>query len=96
MKCFDFISDRIWEELNDAETYIEKAIEFKETHRQFSEVLSQLSQQELSHASTLRAHLMKMTDAGGHELWKHITEWMLPKFSAKEEKVRRMHEIYRG
>lgn len=93
MKCFDFIVDRIWEELSDAETYIEKALEYKDKNRALSDMLFQLSQQEMAHENMLRVHFVKMSAT--QELWKHIEEWMHPKITDMEEKIRRMHEMYR-
>jgi hypothetical protein len=95
MKCFDFMIEQIFEEYNDAEMYIEHALKYKETNRNLADALVQISSQELAHAGVLRSHLHKIVESSGHEMWQKVHEYMLPKYTEMEEKIRRMHEMYR-
>lgn len=95
MKCFDFMIEQIFEEYEDSEEYIEHALKYKETHRNLADALVQISSQELAHAGVLRNHLSKMIETSGHEMWSKIYEYMIPKYMDMEEKIRRMHDMYR-
>ena len=53
MKIIKCVAERIKEEIHDAETYIDMAIEWKETEPDAAEVFSELSAEELGHMEKL-------------------------------------------
>ena len=53
MKIIKCVAERIKEEIHDAETYIDMAIEWKESEPDAAEVFSELSAEELGHMEKL-------------------------------------------
>ena len=53
MKIIEYLSDRIAEEINDANGYAMKALEVKETYPDLANVLRDLSTEEMGHMSRL-------------------------------------------
>ena len=53
MKIIKCVAERIKEEIHDAETYIDMAIEWKESEPDAAEVFSELSAEELEHMEKL-------------------------------------------
>lgn len=62
MKEIELLSDKIEEELNDAESYIRLALEHKDDHPSMAKLFYDLSNDEMNHANALHKHVVQIID----------------------------------
>ena len=62
MKIIEWISDHIEEEINDAHTYIEKALMTKKDYPRLAETLSKLSDEEMRHMTMLHNEVVNIIE----------------------------------
>ena len=60
MKEIKYIAERIREELEDAEGYAKHALKYKDTDREMSQALAELSRQELAHSESLHHQAVRL------------------------------------
>ena len=60
MKEIKYIAERIREELEDAEGYAKHALKYRDTDREMSQALMELSRQELAHSETLHHQAVRL------------------------------------
>lgn len=63
MKSIKFLSERISEELEDAETYAKSALYNKHLDTEMSRMFAELARQELNHADILHSHAVRLIKA---------------------------------
>lgn len=94
--CYEYIMERIDEELNDAEGYIHHAHKYKNEYRALSDLLYQLSVQEYNHAEMLMGHMNKVISASSDEAWQKIWGWYHKRASSREMEIKHDIDAYRG
>ena len=62
MKIIKCLSEKIREELADAEAYIDLALEWKSEQPETAELFSELSAEEMGHMSRLHDHVQKLIE----------------------------------
>lgn len=62
MKIIEKLSEKIEEELHDAECYAKMAIEYREEYPELARIANNLSAQELDHMSSLHAVVVNIID----------------------------------
>jgi len=62
MKDIELLADHIAEELNDAETYIRLALEYKDSHPNMGKIFYDLSVEEMNHANALHKQSVQLID----------------------------------
>ena len=60
MKEIKWLSERIEEEIDDAEDYAKSALYYKHTDGEMSRICADLARQELNHSEILHAHAVKL------------------------------------
>ena len=102
MKDIQTLVDRINEELDDAKTYVVLASEQKDRHRSLAEVFFTLSQDELRHSMTLHNEVVKLIDEYRKTEGEPpadmlaIYDYLHKLAIAKQEKIKRLQQIYNG
>lgn len=97
-----YLYDRIDEELEDAEEYIEHALKFKESAPEMASLLVKLSADELGHASMLsnlaeqELTLKRKNGAAPDAALLQIHDWLKRKFADRMASIRRMHDAFAG
>lgn len=98
MKKLEWIIERIDEELNDAETYIDKALICKDRNPEWANSYYQISQQELAHAEVVHNIAAKMLDNFTEEIPGGI-EWFWDREHAryidKAARIKVKYDIYK-
>ena len=62
MKIIEKLSEKIEEELHDAECYAKMALEYREKYPELARIANNLSAQELDHMSSLHAVVVNLID----------------------------------
>lgn len=97
-----YLYDRIDEELEDAEEYIEHALKYKESAPEMASLLVKLSAEELGHASMLsnlaeqELTLKRKNGAAPDAAFAQVHDWLKCKFADRMASVRRMHDAFAG
>ena len=60
MLCIKELSEKIYEELDDAKWYAEKAIKYKDTDKQLGDTYIQISKEEMAHMNRLHDQITRV------------------------------------
>lgn len=95
MERYNFLIDRMWEELNDAKTYARKALLCKED-KAYADVMADLARQEYNHFSILHTQTAMLANAWSEgEMMRHV--WMVDRERLIERagEVKTLVDMYR-
>jgi len=102
MKLIEILSEKIDEEINDAKSYIEMAIEYKDDYPELSRTLSNISAQEMEHMTLLHNEvtllIKKYRDTKGEPPAEMLAvyNYLHKKQIEKATEVRTMQSLYKG
>lgn len=102
MKIIEKLSHMIECELDDAEKYAKKALEYKEDNRQLSNVFIDLSMQEMNHMTALHNEVVRLIDEYRQKNGEPpkemlaVYEYLHKKHIDHATKVRTMQNMYKG
>lgn len=94
MKDIEWLIEQIEEELEDAENYAWKAMNYKTKDHELSATCAQLSREEIVHAETLCIQATRMVkkhiegDKADHDHVEHIWDWRHKKLQEKKHYVK--------
>lgn len=86
-----FLFDRIKEELEDAEEYLEHAIKCRQ-HPEMSSMFQKLSADEMQHAQMLQAHAMQKVAAMGDDYAAAVHDWLKGHWMEHTVKIKHMQD----
>ena len=101
MKEIKYIAERIREELSDAEGYAKHALKWKDTDRELSQTLAELSKQELAHSDSLHHQavrlIRKQKDNGetAPAAMQAVWDWEHEHMIEHKEKVEHLLKMFR-
>ena len=101
MKIIRCISEKIQEELQDAEAYIDLAIEWKEDDEEAAELFYELSKEEMGHMEKLHNQVTaeieeyKRTEGEPPEGMMELYNWMHNKNVADALRIKVKHAMYK-
>ena len=101
MKIIRCISEKIQEELQDAEAYIDLAIEWKKDDEEAAELFYELSKEEMGHMEKLHDQVTaeiaeyKRTEGQPPEGMMELYDWMHKKNVADAMRIKVKHAMYK-
>lgn len=101
MKLIELLSEHIEDELEDAETYINLALEYKETDPEIAQLFSKLSQEEMTHMDALHKRVVaciekyKQTKGEAPEGMKALYDFVHKREIAQAEKITNLQNMFR-
>lgn len=103
MDKLTYLYDKIDDELDDAEDYIEHAIQYKEACPEIARALAQLSAEEMQHMQVLQGLTAqelaaKRKDSAGMlpDDLHAVHEWLQCRHAKRAKEVKRMQDLYAG
>ena len=101
MKIIEKLSDMISEEIEDAEKYIECALNHKDTERSLADVFYTLSTEEMRHMNMLHSEVVKIIDKYRREKGEPpaemlaVYDYLHKKHIEKSTEVKTMQAMYK-
>ena len=102
MKLIEILSEKIDEEINDAKSYIEMAIKYKDEYPEMSRTLSNISAQEMEHMTLLHNEVTliikkyRETEGEPPADMMAVYNYLHKKQIEKAAKVKTMQNMYKG
>lgn len=102
MKIIEKLSTMVGDELDDAQKYIENALEYKESNRQLANMFYDLSAQEMNHMNMLHNETVRLIDEykqNNGEPPKEmlaVYEYLHNKFVDHAAKIKVMQNMYKS